>query len=184
MLVNKITSLSSFANRPNNVKNQQKNYTTALNKASTQDSISFGLRAKIMQRFIPQDLIDSANKALKKFFIPGKNSPNVFFVELGKKRCIPVEISGKTHMVEAFIGRDLRGFELCMDLGKGKEARRYRLGIANGVMGPEKITEQSKFRMQKLGEEGYFNKFMSLTENKNYYKAASVIGKILEALSA
>lgn len=157
------------------------------------DTVSFGTNT---QRFLPQDLVSTANEVLKKYRVlklPIDNAHDVLsrtksteeekkaayeIIGKGIKLETPVVISGKNNVCEASLGQYYGGWEFCIDLGKDKDARRYRLELKD-----KNVSDRSELKMQKKGEGGNFLDFIPLKDPKVYESAVSTVKTMLEALA-
>lgn len=218
MLVKKINLYSSLtSNRANTISNQQTSQIATSNKINAMDKITFS------GKILPKNLVNLANKVVtlykkadfpveaarnlldKATAIPAKQEELAFeIIKKGTKFEAPVEINGKNYLCKASIGRYFDGDELCMDIGEGTEARRYRIEIKRDSQdfSKEAVSKISKIRVQKFSDQYYidlhtvnatktrnldktycFSDFIPLDKKDDYTNAVSTVQTLLNALA-
>lgn len=194
MLLSKIR-LSSQPQGLKNVKDcSTQNHQLSLKNQLSADTVSFkGLTGSVMLK----EFVKPANKVLELVrpqYIAMREATNI----LGKASSSklvgmanqiiadykPLEsiviIDKKPHLCQVHIQNFPAGNALCLDVGKGHEAKRYKITLNN----KDKITEASMFSLLKPDENGFFSEPVSLINNQRLYShVTSTISTLLKTLS-
>lgn len=184
----------------NKTENQTKNYTTELASTNHCDKFTFkGSRVSkvLTPRFLPEDLVASANKVLehcRKLNVPSDEASSV----LSSTKSTPqereaalevlsrkieykttVEIDGSKQPAEADLGQYFNGWALCIKSGKGANIRNYRIMIDKN----NKISNASEIMVQKNGKDGYPSSFISLKDQNIYEQTVLNLRTLLGSFS-
>lgn len=185
MHVNKIGLFSAPAiNNSSLPNNQQRNYMSVFNRINVADSLAFtGSSA----RLFPEDVMNLASRVVKRRGEIGIS------LDYKKPLEVPTEIFGVKQNCKVSIGQYCGGHELCMDIGEGKNARRYRIELSidysKNSLPNFDVRHRAKLKIQKQGkltqsaQTETFCDFVSLQDKKTYATAVSVVRTILETLS-
>lgn len=193
MQVKKITLFSnSTLNSTNKTKNNQSNYMTELKNTNAVDSFTFKGRKDLPSRFLPGELVSSANKVLERFRVlesPVREAEGV----LSKTKSTKEEIKAaeeivlkgvnyeapvkgiKEGTVKAYLGQYYDGWELCLDHNEGQGTIRYRIKLDKNF---DAITTESEIKMQTQED----LEFIPLKEKNAYDNAIATIKTLLDSL--
>jgi hypothetical protein len=178
MLITKITSFSGFASN-------------TANRANAQNNVTFAATTPMV---LPADVIKLTNRVVGMLAAPVRDAYQIFdgrqattaerfraleVIRNGITLKAPVEISGKQRICKTHIRQSEEGHELCMDIGEGKKARRYKIELNFDEKG--KVTNSSELKLQKLENESNPPDFISLKDQNLYTTTVSTCKMLLEA---